>query len=83
MTRSRKIALTCAFLLFIIALGSAYQYYYLEERTEYERAITMHYQKLYNKAPDPEKLRHLTTLALARYGPTEIDYQTLLKEAAA
>ena len=83
----RKIALTFVVTALVAVLGTAYQYYYLEERGEYEEAIRQHYLDLYGQEPDPEKLHRLTTVALDRYGPTEfyrneMDYQKLFSEEA-
>ena len=81
----RKVALTFVVTALIAFLGTAYQYYYLEERGEYERAIRQHYFNLYGQEPDYDKLHRLTTVALDRYGPTEfyrneMDYQKLFSE---
>lgn len=85
MNQFRKLSLTGVIIAFVVSLGAAYQYYYLEERVEYERAIAIYYKKHTGNDLDPDKLRHFTTLALDRYGPTEIyrkdsDYERLLDE---
>lgn len=72
---NRKVALTIFVTILIITLGIFYQYYYLEERREYEQAIGRYYFKLYGKGLDARELRRLSTIALSRYGPTEI-YRT-------
>lgn len=81
----RKIALSVIVTLLIAAIGSSYQFYYLEERTEYEQAIQAYAVKHQGAALDPFKLRHLATLALDHYGPTELhrleeDYRILFEE---
>jgi len=82
----RKIALTAIITFFVLVLGTAYQYYYLEERTEYEHAIQLYSLKFHDHKLKPKKLRHLAILAIDRYGLTEAhrieeDYRVLLEEA--
>jgi len=86
MSFRRKLALTTILLILFTALGTSYQYYYLEERAEFERSIQSYYIKHHGTALDENKLRHLAILALDRFGPTELirnddDYQKLLKDA--
>jgi hypothetical protein len=83
----RKIALTAAFGLLIAAMGGAYQFFYLEERGEYEEAIRAQYRKSFGEEPDDAELRHLSSVAMDRYGPTEYyrteeDYKKLFEHAA-
>lgn len=80
----RKIALTAIITVFITVIGVAYQFYYLEERSEYEAAIRDYAIKARGHAPDDRKLSHLAVLALDRYGLTEVhrmeeDYRVLFE----
>lgn len=81
----RKIGLTAIFTLLIVGLGVAYQFYYLEERSEYEMAITRHALQSQGRKLSPRELRHLVTLALDRYGSAEFyrvekDYEELFED---
>ena len=83
----RKIALTAIITIFIVTIGCAYQYYYLEERTEYEHAIQLYAVKAHGQKLDAKKLRRLAVIALDRYGPTEVwriegDYDVLFEGAS-
>lgn len=83
--RSRKIALSVVTGLLLAVLGNAYQYYYLEEKGEYERAIRRVYFETYGKEPNRRSVRNFVVLALDRYGPTEFyrieeDYHKLFAE---
>lgn len=84
MNTQRKIGLTVIFTLLIAGLGIAYQFYYLEERSEYEMAITRYALQSQGRKLSPKELRHLVTLALDRYGPAEFyrvekDYEALFE----
>lgn len=83
----RKWILSLIVLLWVGMTGAAYQYYYLEERGEYEEKIKESYIEFFGREPSKYELRHLAILALDRYGPTEFyrneeDYQRLFQESA-
>jgi hypothetical protein len=82
---TRKLSLTLIVTLLLAMLGAAFQFYYIEEQGEYERAIAAIYFKRHGYSLEPVKARHLATLALDRYGPTEFyrneqDYEALFGE---
>lgn len=86
-TRPRKTVLSVLITGLIAAVGAGYQYFYLEERGEYEEAIHRHYVAVFGKEPGETELRHLSTLALDRYGPTQFyrneeDYARLFEKEA-
>ncbi len=81
-SRRLKIQLTFLLCVFVISAGFSYQFYYHVKKWKYRETIIGYYRKYTHQEPQEIPLRHLTQLAVNRWGLKRVEKVFFIGEKA-